>query len=221
MAAMTAFLAAVRLGNLAEVEQHLARQPGLVDARDPTGVAAILVALYHGHLEVAAVMADAGADLDVFAAAGLGRTDRVDLLLDLDPHLAMAWSPDGFTALHLTCFFAHPSAARHLLAAGADVNAPARNPSEVRPLHSAAAADSTEISRALLDAGAEVDARQQGGYTALHAAAQHGNAGLVELLLERGANPRIRTARGQLPADLALDGGHVRVADRLAVATRS
>ena len=221
MRAMTAFLDSVRTGDLGSVEQQLARQPGLVDERDPTGVSVVLVALYHGHPEVADVLVAAGADLDVFAAAGVGHLERLELLLDLDPALAGTWSPDGFTALHLAAFFARTGAAQRLLATGADPDVAARNPSEVRPLHSAAAADATEICRLLLDAGAAPDARQQGGYTPLHAAAQHGNADLVVLLLDRGADPRARTAKGLLPADLALEQGHVLVADRLAVATRS
>lgn len=56
----------------------------------------------------------------------------------------------------------------------------------------AAALDATEILLALLDAGVDVRARRDDGATALHQAAFDGNAWLVEMLLERGADPRLR-----------------------------
>jgi ankyrin repeat protein len=40
-----------------------------------------------------------------------------------------------------------------------------------------------------LDAGADPNAKQSGGWTPLHAAAMNGNLELVELLLARGADP--------------------------------
>lgn len=52
----------------------------------------------------------------------------------------------------------------------------------------AARAGSAGLMRALLDAGANVNADDSNHYTALHYAAQSGNLSLVELLLGRGAN---------------------------------
>jgi ankyrin repeat protein len=57
--------------------------------------------------------------------------------------------------------------------------------------------------RALLDLGAEVDAVRLGAQeTALHIAAQANHRQLVELLLERGADPHRRNWRGQRAFDL-------------------
>ena len=56
------------------------------------------------------------------------------------------------------------------------------------PIHSAAAnGGSVEIVRMLLDAGADVNARQPEGFRAIDAARQEGNEELERLLLERGA----------------------------------
>ena len=60
----------------------------------------------------------------------------------------------------------------------------ANNPMQVTPLHSAAAARNLAIVRALLEHGAPVNARQQKGWTALHAAAQHGDKPMVEVAVE-------------------------------------
>jgi ankyrin repeat protein len=210
------FFEAVQAGEVDTVTALLARQPSLVNSRDDAGRSAVLVALYHGHPDVGRALADAGADLDVFDAAALGRTNRLGILLGLDPGLAQAWSPDGFTALHYAAFFGTPEAATILLDAGAPVDEPARNPTQVRPLHSAAASDQTETCRLLLDAGASVDACQQGGFTALHAAAGHGNDQLVELLLAHGADASRPADKGELAADLARAAGHAALANRLA-----
>jgi ankyrin repeat protein len=215
------FFEAVQAGDVDAVAAILSRQPSLASARDDAGRSAVLVALYHGHPEVGRALADAGADLDVFDAAALGRTNQLAILLGLDPELAQEWSPDGFTALHYAAFFGTPDAAALLLGAGAPADEAARNPMQVRPLHSAAASGQTETCRLLLAAGASVDACQQGGFTALHAAAGHGDEGLVDLLLAHGADASLTTDAGEVAADLARAGGHAALADRLAPPTVS
>jgi ankyrin repeat protein len=65
-----------------------------------------------------------------------------------------------------------------------------------------------------------VDARQQAGYTALHAAARHGDEELVDLLLAHGADPSLRSDDGKDAAAHARDQGHDRLADRLQPAAR-
>jgi len=58
---------------------------------------------------------------------------------------------------------------------------------KVQPLHSAAAAGEREIAHLLLDAGADPNARQEGGFTPLTAAEQNGDTALAALLREYGA----------------------------------
>lgn len=55
------------------------------------------------------------------------------------------------------------------------------------PLMLAAAHGHLETVRALLDLGADVNAEDMTGWTALHAAARNGYPDIVRLLLERGA----------------------------------
>jgi ankyrin repeat protein len=153
------------------------------------GLGPILEALYRGEQEDARELAR-GAELDVFEAAALGDTGRLEALLASDPALARAWSPDGFTALHYAAFFGSSAAIRLLIGAGADLEAPARNTefaAEAHPLHSAVAAGRRENAQALLEAGADPNARQHGGFTPLMQAEQSGNLELAELLIEKGA----------------------------------
>jgi hypothetical protein len=146
----------------------------------------------------------------VEAAAG-ARLEVVRLLLrsgaevDLPRH-------DGRTALMVAGRDAQVVA--ELLAAGADPRA--RLPTGWTVLHEAAR-QSPEAVRALIEAGAAVDAElASSGERPLHQAARAGNAVVVELLLAAGADPSAVTRRpdGEDRAvDLARAGGHTAVVE--------
>jgi uncharacterized protein len=138
--------------------------------------------------EVADVLLEAKPDLDVFDAAAAGDVDRLTELLDGDPDLIGTFSEDGYTPLHFAAFFDRGKALRLLLDRGADVGAVAKNDMQVQPLHSAVAANSREIVAALLTAGADPNAKQQGGFTPLMAAEENEKEGdMVRLLMDHGA----------------------------------
>jgi len=151
----------------------------------------VLAAIYRGDREEAARLAG-GKELDVFEAAALGRTGRLEELLDADASLANAWADDGFQPLGLASFFGHVDAARLLVGRGAEVNSASRNAMRVMPLHSAAATRDADlryaIAELLLEAGADPNARQQDDFTPVMAADQSGDTRLRELLLEHGAS---------------------------------
>jgi ankyrin repeat protein len=70
--------------------------------------------------------------------------------------------------------------------------------------------------KALLQKGADVNAARADGMTALHWAAERGDAELAELLLYAGANTKSFTRIGQYtPLHLASRGGHLAVAEKL------
>lgn len=150
----------------------------------------VLQAVYRGDRDEAERLA-AGRELDVFEASALGRTERVQELVDADPSQANAWAEDGFQPLGLASFFGHADTARFLIERGAEVNSASRNAMKVMPLHSAVAAQDPgvryEIAQLLLVAGADPNARQQDEYTPLRAADQHGDERLRELLVAHGA----------------------------------
>jgi uncharacterized protein len=156
------------------------------------GVSALLFAKYHGRDDLVELLRPHKPRIDGFEAAALGDVDRLRELVDFDPSLVSAYAPDGFTLLGLAAFFKHPEAVRLLLERGADPNQQARHAQiKAHPIHSAAAeGGSTEIARLLLDAGADVNVEQPGGFTALDAAEQAGNTELIALLRERGAGAR-------------------------------
>jgi ankyrin repeat protein len=208
-------MAAVAAGDTATVQRLLAADPSLASARGDDGVSAVLLARYRFDRPTMDAILAADPEIDAFEAAALGRLDRLDSALFADPDVARAYSPDGYTALHLAAFFGKPEAVRRLLDSGAPVDAVTRNDLANQPLHAAAAGRQVEISRLLLAAGADVNATQHGGFTPLHEAAQAGDDEMVELFLSAGADPTVAVEAGGTPADLAEAAGHVDVAKRL------
>ena len=210
--------AAIDAGDAVAVAALLAADPSLAAARDGDGVSATMHALYHGQQALAAAIAAALPELDIFEAAALGRVDRLRELVASDPGLATARSADGFTALHYPAFFGLGQAAeagRILLAAGAEVNARSDNPFAVLPIHSAVAGNHDEVVAVLIDSGADVNARQRHGWTPLHGAAQNGSVTSVERLLAAGADADATNDDGATPISLARAAGHEAIVDLL------
>jgi ankyrin repeat protein len=184
-----ALFAAISEGNAARVRELVEADATLAGARNADGISARMLALYRGDFDVLEALVDAGPELDVFEAAGLGAEERLDELLAHEAPLVDARASDGFTPLHFAAFFGHPGAARILVEHGADVNAVADNPMSVQPLHSAAAASCREIAELLLEHGADPNAKQASGAAPLDAARQNGDDALAQLLIRHGANP--------------------------------
>lgn len=167
-------------------------------------MSAALQALYAGDREGAVRLLPPDGELSVFEAAAFGRVERLGELLAADPSLATAFSDDGFTALHLAVFGEREEAARTLVAHGADVDAVATSGiARVAPLGTAAFVRSVPLATFLLDAGADPNGGEEGGFTALHSAAQSGDEALVRLLVRSGADPQRATEDGTRPVDLA------------------
>jgi ankyrin repeat protein len=156
----------------------------------------LLQALYRGETDRIEELLAGDPALDVFEAAAFGRVDRLRELLDEDPERANAFGDDGFHPLGLACFFGHAEAARLLLERGADVNALSRNEHvQTAAIHAAAAAEGKgestryELVKLALEHGADPNLPQGGGFRAIDAARQNGDARVEQLLVEHGAIP--------------------------------
>lgn len=210
----TLFLAIER-GDREAVARLLAAQPALASAQNSAGVSATLYSLYYSEPEIAELCADSGAEMRVFEAAALGRAAILDALLTSDPAQANAVSADGFTPLGLAAFFGQPAATRILLEHGADPTIVSANAMRVAPLHSAVAAQRSDIAALLLAHGAAVNATQADDFSPLHEAAQNGQVEMIALLLAHGADSAARTSAGQTPLDVAEAAGQSAAAARL------
>ncbi|GGO75121.1 ankyrin repeat domain-containing protein [Nonomuraea cavernae] len=94
-----------------------------------------------------------------------------------------------------------------LIAAGTDPNQPSEGEDEGLPLCAAAAWDRAEVATTLLAAGAEVNARESGGWTALLWAAANGHADTARVLIEAGAAIDDANDDGDTPLTLAARRG--------------
>ena len=149
----------------------------------------------------------------LLVGAKSGRAAVVDKLAsattDLD-RLSSTSTP--WNALQCAVAHRHVAATEALLRNGADPNlampawsvAGTGTASGKRPLHLAAEVCCRRIARLLLDAGAEVNAKDADGETALTMVARRSfGHKLTELLVERGADVSATTPAGRTPLELA------------------
>ena len=198
MSDLTVLIDAAKTGDETKVRELLRKDPRLASARTHGGESALIAALYRGHRSVVETVLDAGATLDVFAAAALGRRDDLRSAL-ADAAAVNSISYDGWTPLHLASFFGHREAAAMILDAGARVSALSTNSLRNTPLHAAAAGGHADIALLLIERGADVAVADAGGHTPLHIAAENGLVEVVKALLAHGADPLAVDAEDKTP----------------------
>ncbi len=127
--------------------------------------------------------------------------------------LGVAAMPDAAAAQDLRLLAAaadgDTAAARHLVAAGADVNA--RRADGATALLWAAHRDDLELVDLLLRAGAGVNAADDNGVMPLERAAENASPAMVEKLLAAGADTDVARASGLTPLMTAARTGHAAV----------
>lgn len=198
---------AIRAKDVARVRTLLEAHPRLIATRDSDGLSPLMVAIYSGADEVALLLASKHPP-DIFEATAMGDSDRVSWLLSQEPRLVNEFSSDGWTPLHLAAHFGRLDLASLLVSKGARVDAVARNGIANQPLQAAVAGRRPELVRRLIAAGANLEHRSHGGFTAAHIAAENDDVEVLEQLKAAGADLRVKTNGGKTPADVAADGRH-------------
>lgn len=176
-----ALIEAAKTGDEAAARAIVARTPGVVLQRLPSGESPLMAALYRGHHAVVSALIELGAEVDVFAAAATGRLADLTRALD-HPGAINAFSFDGWTPLHLASFFGQQDACRALLDAGAAVDATSRNSLRNTPLHAAVAGRHAEVALLLLERGADPSIHDAGDCTPLKIAEDNALAVVVDAM---------------------------------------
>jgi uncharacterized protein len=213
------FLDLVKRGDTQEIADWVRDDPQIAESRDAQGVSALLWTVYSGHTVVRDFLRS-GLELDLAEAAAVGDAARLLELLGTDPATAReranSRSADGWPLLHLAAAFADREAVLTLLDAGAAVDHVSQTPMRNQALHALLAlSKDVDITRLLIERGADVNAAQTAGYRPLHQAAVAGREDLVRLLLDAGADKTARCDRGKTPAEYARERGHAAVAELL------
>jgi ankyrin repeat protein len=151
-------------------------------------------------------------------AAALNKPAEVQRLIQLGADLN-AMDDRGQTPLHLALRSDRTGKVLNLLlAAAADPNIsspPKSAPDWRHPLHIAAESGNAGLVALLLDAGAQINAQDARGRTALHMADadDHLRLDVATLLMERGADLTAKDADGLIPGERK-DGSKMRIAAR-------
>ena len=205
------FFDAIKQGNLEEVQRLLSINSDLINEKE-NGVSPVMTAVYSQKPNITDFLIDKTGSLNIFESAATGKTNQVARHLARDPLLVNAYSCDGYQPLGLACYFGHIKTAEYLIKAGAVVNSPSRNSLVATPILSATAAGHVKIVMLLIKHNANPNARENNGFTPLHAAAQNGDTEMIRSLLFNGADMTICARQGELPIDLAIEGGHTEAA---------
>ncbi|KAJ5409044.1 hypothetical protein N7509_002927 [Penicillium cosmopolitanum] len=183
------------LYNLVDVIEWLASNSNDLGSEDSDGNTAFHFAARRGHITVAKILRQNGADCGVkntksgktplIEAAENGNLEFVEWLLTGGVNLDQAAHDEG-SALHAASENGHHAVVTMLLEAGADVNT--QGGLFGNALQAATYYGNIEAVQLLLDAGADVNARGGEYGNALQAAARQGNIKVVQLLLDTSAN---------------------------------
>jgi ankyrin repeat protein len=197
------FFDAIKKGDVAQVKQLLKQDPALAKASNEKRTTAILFAVYANHKDIAELLITSGVQPNIFEAVATGRVERVRELLKQQRELVRAYSPDGWTALHLN--FGNLDLVKLLLDNGADINAVSKNKLAATPLQGSVVMKNLDLGKLLLERGANVSPRGEEGTTPLHESAGSGQLEFVKLLIERGADVNARDDAGKTPLTIALE----------------
>ena len=147
-----------------------------------------------------------GGDLDALIVVSFAAPNAVHIE---EPELS------GATRLYTAARFGWCSALSWLLERGADIHS-GRTVAGLMPLQIAASQGHIDAAVLLLDAGARVEDRDSGEWTALHFAAGCSDPTMCRLLVSRGASLDARSDQGRDPEARARHRGNTTTADFLA-----
>jgi len=191
-----------------------------VNAKGQIGRTPLHYAARFGHKDVAALLIDNGADVKAeidhklkytpfWYAARFGHKDVAELLIDKGDDVKVL--PPFL--LHSVCSGGHRDLAELLIKKGANVNSEAWDDA---PSLYAVWNDHPDVLELLLSYGANPDEKDRKDWSLLHYAAGSGSTDMTRLLLDKGADPNVKTNGGlQTPLHISVVAGNKEIAELL------
>jgi ankyrin repeat protein len=185
-------------GDTAGLEALLAKGAE-VNAQDPDGNSALIMAVSNGHLDCVRLLLSRGANAN--APNADNRTPLIKAISNQAPEIVKALAEGGAdvnaqnwlgTMLSYAAELDSPEIVNILISAGAKVN-------DGMALHKAAARGNLDHLKILLAAGAKADDRASNGATAMHYASGSGHIKVMQALLDADSDITARDKDGLTP----------------------
>ena len=231
----TALHWAARLDRV-DIVQALLRAKAEVNVSNRYGIAPLTLAAINGSGPVVDLLLKAGADPNTTGADGetvlmlaarTGRPEAVQLLIAKGANVNASEAWQGETALMWAAAEDHPEVVALLARSGADLNARSKIPEFPKvkvdaatmvvtalpkggftPILLAARQGAGNGVRALAEAGADLNATDPDGTTALNMAIINAHYDVAALLVEKGANVNLPDSTGMTPLYATIDMRH-------------
>lgn len=204
-------------GNHIDLEHLLANDASLLQQKTSQNISPLLLACYYQNSQVIQTILKYTTTITIHEACAAGLLQHVQMMLDHKKDIIDEISSHGFTALGIAVHFNQEDIVRLLLLNKANPNIHSQNGQHIFPLHTALSNNNSNISKMLIEAGAEVNIVQHLGQTPIHLAAFHGNIDMIIILLEQGANISSLTEAGESAADMASKKGFREIAEILQI----
>lgn len=185
---------------------ELGADPNKVDGN---GITPLAAALMRDHVPSIEVLIEKGADVNVSGQQGYRpltlalaeqKYEAAKALMEGGADVSHAASGQGLTPLMIVAAQTGPAEGSIFL------------PGSARP---------TDVAKALVDKGADIDAQSDNGMTALMIAASNNSAPMIGLLIDAGADPAIKNAQGQTAEEVADLNDHQEASQAIRVLSSS
>ena len=169
------------------------------------GMTPLVAAAMRDHVPSIKVLLENGADVEQPGLQGFrplalaiaeSKYEAAKALIEGGADLSVASGANGLTPLMLIAGQTGPAEGARFL------------PGSTRP---------SDIAKALVERGADVNAQAKNGVTALMVAATHNSAPMIGLLMDAGADPALKNAQGLTASEMAEKNGNLEAAQAIYV----
>ncbi|VDO01522.1 unnamed protein product [Rodentolepis nana] len=193
----TALHYAAALGHT-NIVRLLIRHEANINSPNKAGYTPLFLAIQYNHIETARHLIEMGASLHaqcketaLTLASYAGHYQLVKTITSKVPNEEKDQKREYYVALSQASFKGFTRIIKLLLRLGADVNASYEGVSP--PLFASIYGNRVITARYLISKNANIEARNQGGYTPLMEAAKRGHEGMMKILLDAGADTNAKS----------------------------